>query len=145
MRVRRGPCNAVLLAIVLYVKQTSAAEDPISRALSLFAPDEIAAMPRVVLAATRPEHVAADAEGYTVPGYPVIYIAAWSETHRAAMTGDRDAIIKLAGIIAHERTHIAEGPDERTAYVAEILMLRRCGASAAMIDGVRRSMRAVVR
>jgi hypothetical protein len=131
--------------MALYMKQASAADDPISRALSLFASDEIAAMPRVVLAATRPEHVAADAEGYTVPGYPVIYIAEWSETYRRAMIGDRDAMIKLAGIIAHERAHVAEGPDERTAYMSEILMLRRCGASAAMIEGVRRSMRAVVR
>ena len=78
-----------------------------------------------------------------MPGYPVIYVAAWSETYRAAAAGDRDALSKLAGVIAHERIHVSNGLDEGPAYEAEIAMLRRCGASPALIDGVRRAMRAV--
>jgi hypothetical protein len=98
-------------------------------------------MPRIVLATVQPDLVTNDTEGYAVPGYPVIYIAAWSDTYKAASAGNRDAVIKLAGIIAHERVHIEQGPAERPAYEAEILMLRRCGAAPAVIDGVRRAMR----
>jgi hypothetical protein len=119
----------------------SAPDDPIGRALSLFSAQELATMPRIVLAIVQPDLVRSDAEGYAVPGYPVIYIAAWSDTYKSASAGDRNAVIKLAGIIKHELVHIEQGPAECPAYEAEILMLRRCGAPAALIDRVRRAMR----
>jgi hypothetical protein len=121
-----------------------AKKDPVGRALSLFSASEIETMPRIVRAAVRPEHVAANVEGYVVPGYPAIYVAVWSDAYKAAENGDHSAIAKLAGIIAHERTHIEQGADERLAYEAEISMLRRCNAPSALVDGVRRAMTAVV-
>jgi hypothetical protein len=133
------------LFLLLVAGPTSAADDPLARALSLFSAQELATMPRIVVARTKPERAAADAEGYVVPGYPVIYIAAWSDTYRAAVAGDSRAFVKLAGIIAHERVHVEQGAAERPAYAAEMLMLRRCAAPPAMIDGVRRAMRASTR
>jgi hypothetical protein len=120
-----------------------AAKDPIGRALSLFSDHEVATMPRIVRAAVRPERVTGDAEGYVVPGYSVIYVATWSDTYKAAENGDTTAIVKLAGIIAHERAHVERGADEGPAYEAEIFMLRRSNAAPALVDGVRRAMTVV--
>ena len=93
--------------------------DPVGRARALFSASELETMPRIVLAAVKPERVSSETEGYVVPGYPVIYVAAWSDTYKAAQTGDRAAITKLASIIAHERTHVERGADERQASDAE--------------------------
>jgi hypothetical protein len=128
----------------LFAARLSAAGDPIPGALAFFSAEEIRTLPRIVIVIVRPERVVADAEGYTVDQYPVIYIAAWSAAYRAAAAGDREAIMKLAGVIAHERMHVEHGPAERPAYEAEIFMLRRCGASSALIDGVRRAMEVAV-
>ena len=73
----------------------------------------------------------------------MIYVATWSDTYKAAESGDHTAIVKLAGIIAHERAHVEGGSDEGPAYEAEIFMLRRCKAASALIDGVRRAMTAI--
>jgi hypothetical protein len=82
----------------------------------------------------KPERARRDVEGYVVPGYPVIYIAAWSDAYRAAVAGGSRAIVKLAGIIAHERLHVEAGTAERPVYEAERLMLGRSAAPPAMID-----------
>ena len=135
----RRPTQFFSFFLLLLAGHLSAGGDPIPRALSLFSAEELATMPRVVLATVKPERTTTGTEGYAVPGYPVVYIAAWSDTYKAAEVGDRNAIIKLAGIIAHERAHVDRGSAEGPAYDAEILMLRRCGAPAAMIDGVRQA------
>lgn len=135
----RRPTQFFSFFLLLLAGHLSAGADPIPRALSLFSAEELATMPRLVLATVKPERTTTGTEGYAVPGYPVVYIAAWSDTYKAAEAGDRNAIIKLAGIIAHECAHIDRGSAEGPAYDAEILMLRRCGAPAAMIDGVRQA------
>jgi hypothetical protein len=114
----------------------------IDGALALFSPHELATMPRIELSTVQPEGATQDTEGYVAVGYPVIYIATWSEAYRAATAGDRGAMVKLAGIIAHERVHVEQGMNERPAYEAEILMLRRGRAASAVVDGVRRAMQA---
>lgn len=102
-------------------------------------------MPHIVLADVMPDGATLATEAFVVPGLPVIYVSTWSDTYKAAKAGDRDAILKLASIIAHERTHVEHGRSERDAYEAQLLMLRRCGAPARLIDGVRRSMHGVLR
>jgi hypothetical protein len=131
--------------LTAFAATSAASEDPITQALALFSSQEVASMPQVVLAEIKPEGLRAATEGFVVAGDSVIYVAAWSDTYSDAKAGDRDAILKLASIIAHERTHIEHGLSERGAYEEQIKMLRRCGAPPRLIDGVRRSMQAVLR
>jgi len=137
----------LIVAAVLpaFAGTSAASEDPITRALALFSAQEMANMPQIVLAEIKPDGITAATEGFVVDDYPVIYVAEWSDTYKAAKAGDRDAILKLASIIVHERTHIEHGRSERGAYQEQIQMLHRCGAPPRLIDGVRRSMQAVLR
>jgi hypothetical protein len=149
LRMTKYSAAAILvLALTCAAPRRAAAADlPADRvlreALSFFSGQEVEQLPRIVLATVQTERTDRTTEGFTVPGYPVVYVAAWSETYKAAAGGDHTALIKLAAIIAHEATHVRLGPAERPAYEAEIGMLRRLEASPSMIDGVRRAMNAV--
>jgi hypothetical protein len=60
---------------------------------------------------------------------------------------DREAVIKLASILVHERFHLAKGADERTAYEAQLTTLTQFGRGpgTALYSSVRRAMMAVLR
>jgi hypothetical protein len=133
------------LATATATPATPTGDVVIDQALSFFTPDEVEHLPRIIPARVRTDQVSKTAEGYTVSGYPAVYIPTWSDVYKAAQHGSREALIKLAAVIAHEAIHVQHGPDERPAYEAEIFMLRRCGAPAKMVDGVRRSMETATR
>jgi hypothetical protein len=58
-----------------------------------------------------------------------IYIAEWLDAYMAATSGDRDAIVKVAGIVLDERAARA-GPAERAAYESRNLHAPRLWRSA---------------
>lgn len=117
----------------------------VQNALKYFTDAEKQRLPRIVLALKRPAGVPENVAGFVVPGYPAIYIATWSDTYGAAMRGDKDSEMLLAGEIAHEAAHVANGPDENQAYDAGISLLNRIGASQGLIDRVRAAKASVAR
>jgi hypothetical protein len=121
--------------------------EPIQRALAHFAAGELETMPRIVPATVKPAGASGrHTEGFVVGRYPVIYISTWSDVYKAAEAGDRIAIMRLAGVIAHERVHVEQGLDaEQAAYDAEIFQLRRTSAPSSVIDGIRRAAQSVLK
>ena len=149
-RPRRHPrttiCTVIVAAITVAVPCSAAAADghkhasrqaecgacptPIQRALDLlrWLPDET---PRIVVIDNRPPSVNANAEAWVVrddAGIPArtIYVAGWSPLYRSALANGlyvRYALIRLAAVLAHERTHIDKGPDEEEAYIVQLRTL----------------------
>jgi hypothetical protein len=128
-------------------KPPSAADtDPtIQRAMKWLTDQEREDMPRIVLQPHRPDGVGENVEGYHVPDYPVVYVGTWSDTWVSASRGDRDAEMKLAGVLIHEATHVTNGSSESAAYTAQIKALRRMGASELIIERVEQAKRTVAR
>jgi hypothetical protein len=120
---------------------------PIEAALNLlrWPPNQI---PAIVVIAERPETVSPLAEGWVVRNSdgserPTIYIAGWSALYRAALADPRGAhhdIIRLAGVLAHERVHIRQGPDEEQAYAKQLITLESLHATLLEIANVRRAL-----
>lgn len=76
---------------------------------------------------------------------PMIYVAARSELYRNALADPRDAhnVIRLAGVLAHEREHLRHEPDEEElAYTAQLTTLERLQAPPIDIVNVRRALEA---
>ena len=65
---------------------------------------------------------------------PTIYVAGWSQLYRAALAnvanrfGAPHEIIRLAGVLAHERAHIDRGANEEEAYVVQLLTIESLNA-----------------
>ncbi|MEK7121726.1 MAG: hypothetical protein AAB857_03395 [Patescibacteria group bacterium] len=92
----------------------------------------------------KPPQVSINAEGFTFLDDPHVYVATWSETYQAAERGDRNAIMKIASVIAHEAVH-THGGGEKEAYKVQVSVLRMIGASPNLINGVMRSAKTVGR
>ncbi len=90
-----------------------------------------------------PPQVHSNTEGFHFEDDDHVYINTHSDVYQAAQRGNRDAIIKLASIIAHEAWHVQNGADERGAYTAQIHTLQRLHAPDTLIQGVQRSMKVV--
>jgi hypothetical protein len=108
--------------------------------------------PAIVVVDERPEKVSVLAEAWTffcADGcpQPAIYVAAWSELYRKALANPRetDRIIRLAGVLAHERAHLRHGLDEELAYAEQLTTLERLQAPPIDIVNVRRSLEAAKR
>jgi hypothetical protein len=120
---------------------------PIQVALDLlkWSPDHV---PTIEIVETRPPRVSPLAEGwilYDVDGRPrpTIYVAAWSALYRAVLARRLDfqfEVIRLAGVLAHERAHIEHGPDEESAYLAQLITLERLRARDIDLANVRRAL-----
>jgi Zn-dependent protease with chaperone function len=54
-------------------------------------------------------------------------------------------VIRLAGVLAHERAHVEHGPNEELAYLAQLITLENLQARAVDIASVRRALDAVKR
>jgi hypothetical protein len=122
---------------------------PIATALTLlgWSRDQI---PRIVVAKTRPPEVSPRAEAWIQcdgdgVAQPVIYVAADTYTYLDALREDRQALIKLAGILAHEQWHIRHGLDEVGAYEAELVVMLHLHASNIQLTGVWLALREVQR
>ena len=99
---------------------------------------------------SRPRSISMTAEAfvhadtiYLITSTPVFRLA------RAAREecGEKQAILKLASIIVHERWHLEHGFDERPAYEAQLTALSSLGAGVGtpVYHGVMKSMEAVLR
>lgn len=63
-----------------------------------------------------------------------VYVPGWTRVYRNAEKGDALALQQLAGILSHERFHVANGPDEDPAYEEQIRTLIALGAPQTLID-----------
>ena len=108
--------------------------------------------PTIVVVAERPQAVSALAEAWVVrnsdgTARPTIYVAGWSKLYRDALANPHAShkIIRLAGVLVHERVHIRDGPDEELAYLAQLTTLERLHAELIEITNVRRALESVRR
>jgi hypothetical protein len=124
---------------------------PIQAALNRlrWPPDQL---PMIEVVEVRPPQVNILAEGWIVrnadgSAQPTIYIAGWSALYRAALANqfDRHSTICLAGVLAHERTHIDHGSDEGLAYAAQLTALERLQAPEIDITNVFKALQAITR
>jgi hypothetical protein len=93
-------------------------------------------VPQIEVIEVRPLHVNVLAEGWVVckedgNAWPKIYIAGWSSLYRGALAnpGRSQDAIRLAGVLAHERSHLEQGADEERAYVTQLSTLERLQAT----------------
>ena len=122
---------------------------PIATALRLlgWAKDDI---PNIEVVATRPPDASPTAEAWvwcnedgSAP--PVIYVAADTDTYADALQENRQALVKLAGILAHERWHLRHGPDEVGAYEAQLGAMVSLTADDVQLTGIRLALREVLK
>jgi hypothetical protein len=106
-----------------------------------------ASMPSIQFVASPPPGVSVNAEAFVHEGGGVIYLITSSPGFRDARCGDRPSLVRLAAILAHEEWHVRHGPDERSAYQAQLMMLMRLGAGpdTMLFHNVYRSMRFVLK
>jgi hypothetical protein len=102
----------------------------------------------IVLLATPPVSASANAEAFVTHNPDTIYLitstAVFQDALRDRWSGAHlDACRKIASIIVHEEWHLRYGPDERGAYLAQLMALQALQASWETIAAVRRSMAAV--
>jgi hypothetical protein len=93
-------------------------------------------VPQIEVIEVRPPQVNVLAEGWVFfkedgNAWPTIYVAGWSPLYRGALAnpGRSQDAIRLAGVLAHERSHLEQGADEERAYVAQLSTLERLQAT----------------
>lgn len=146
----RSPCAAAIVVALLVALATPAAaqlpdtggDSTLAYAKKLLGDRRL---PPVVLVTERSPRIPANTEGFHIPGSDKIFIPTYSVVFQRAAAGDRDAAIRLAGILAHEAHHLRFGPDEASAYDAQLDVLQVLGASKDALDRVWASKRAVVK
>jgi hypothetical protein len=124
---------------------------PIQAALELlrWPADQV---PLIEVVEVRPSRVNILAEGWVMRyedgnARPKIYIAGWSSLYRGALAnpGRNQDAIRLAGVLAHEQSHLEQGADEERAYVAQLSTLERLQATNMDLTSVRVALRTVKR
>jgi hypothetical protein len=104
-------------------------------------------VPRIELTANRPPDASPLATAWVRLGetcaVPVIYVATDSHVYRDAAGGDYQALIELAGILAHERWHLQHGLDEIGAYTVQLSVMERLHANSLHLADVRKAFRRV--
>jgi hypothetical protein len=125
---------------------------PIQAALDLlkWPPDHV---PVIEVVDVCPPRVSPIAEGWTVyhadgSAQPTIYVAGWSTLYRAVLANRLDVhnnVVRLAGVLAHERAHIEHGANEELAYLAQLITLEHLRAHDIDLAHVRRALEAVKR
>ena len=125
---------------------------PIQAALDLlkWSPDHV---PMIEVVDACPRRVNPRAQGWTVynedgSAWPTIYVAGWSALYRAVLANRLDVhdnVIRLAGVLAHERTHIEHGQNEELAYFAQLTTLEHLQAHDIDLANVRRALETVKR
>jgi hypothetical protein len=122
---------------------------PIATAITLLGwpKDEI---PNIEVVTMRPTDTSPTAEAWVWcnedgSASPVIYVAADTDTYADALQESRQALVKLAGILAHERWHLHHGPDEVGAYEAQLGAMASLHADNVQLTGIRLALREVRR
>ena len=110
-------------------------------------------LPRIEILATPPSRVSPNAAAFVDTAENAIYLIASSPPFSAAAAQrkgsecrETDELRSIAGILAHELWHLEHGPDEKEAYLAELMELHRLGAGPGRgpYASALRSMRAVM-
>jgi hypothetical protein len=104
--------------------------------------------PRIELATSRPPDGSSTAAAWVrIPddgcAVPIIYVATDHYVYRDAANGDYQALVELAGILAHERWHLRHGRDEVGAYTAQLSVMEYLHANSLHLFAVRRALRRV--
>ena len=73
----------------------------------------------------------------------VIYVTTLSHIYRDAAKGNYQALVQLAGVLAHERWHVRHGRDEVGAYTAQLSVMEHLNADSLHLLEIRRALRAV--
>jgi len=68
-------------------------------------------------------------------GSGIISVLTDSDTFQSAECGPGKPLVKLASIIAHEASHVRNGPSERLAYEAQLQRLRAGGSTSRLKPG----------
>lgn len=99
------------------------------------------------LVQTLPPEASRNAEGFVTHGPPTIHLVISTAVFRDAAAarsrcGAPAALAKLASIIVHEEWHLRNGPDERSAYLAQLTALAALGYGEGTLvySAVKRSM-----
>lgn len=126
------------LVVAVFALTTSAwAAEPLDAAAALLSPMALAP---IVAVEKTPNYVAAHAEAFVVKGRAIIYIPKDTPLWRLALTGDREGLVRLAAVIAHEQFHLEYGLAEGPAGVWELHVLRRLGASPTLVNAKQRAL-----
>jgi len=101
--------------------------------------------PHIELVTNKPREVSAMAEAWvrftdTGRAEPTIYVWTGSETYRDAAGGNYQALVRLAGVLVHERWHVRHGRDHVGAYNAQLSMMQYLGANSMHMAGVRKAL-----
>ena len=135
---------------VVHPSSTDAYRDAVNKALALLTQDQRGGMPNIeVVPPVGPFETTAPSPRFgrqTVDGYsdtvnkdPNIYITGNSDNYHKAQQGDKQALIRLASDIVHERAHLEHGKDEMQAYDAQLAILKALGADQKLIKSVQAS------
>ena len=87
--------------------------------------------------ATAEAWVRFDANGAALP---VVYVRSDTEVYRSALAKDYQALVRLAGVLVHERWHLRNGRDEYGAYSAQLSTMQYLHADAEQMAEVRRAL-----
>jgi hypothetical protein len=112
----------------------------------------VASLPPIELIRTLPPEVSRNAEAYVRLNHRRIYLLTTSPSFQDAQRSidrcsDTMAIRKIASVIIHEETHLKQGADEETAYLAQLTTLTSLGAGpgSSAYRGVQLAMRQALR
>src|SRR5262245_10278935 len=73
----------------------------------------------------------------------IIYVTTLSHIYRDAAKGDYQALVQLAGVLAHEQWHLRHGRDEVGAYTAQLSIMEHLHANSLHLLEVRNALRGV--
>jgi hypothetical protein len=105
-------------------------------------------VPRIELVATKPPDATATADAFVRfnengSAMPIVYVRTDTTVYREAAEQDYQALVRLAGILAHERWHVRHGQDEIGAYTAQISIMEYLHANSMHLAQIRRALRHV--
>jgi hypothetical protein len=102
-------------------------------------------MPPIELVAQRPPDVSKNADAFVRGGSGIISVLTDTETFQSAECGPPPgtSLLKLASILAHEASHVRNGPSEHLAYESQLRTLLRLGVDpqSRLYSGVEAAMR----
>jgi len=107
--------------------------------------------PPIALVEERPPDASSRADAFVGPADRTIYVITSAPAFQSIQRtrdrcGERNTLMKLASVLVHEEWHVQHGPDERGAYLAQLVALLFLGAHPGhpVYLEVQRSMQAVL-
>lgn len=125
--------------------QTASVEDAdnatVARAIALLPADLRPSMSQIrIVKPTGTPFKGRQTMAYLAPGDNAhVWVPNWTDTFKKAQRGDKEGLIELAGVLAHETYHLRYGREEPPAYEAQIRVLKALGASQKHIKLIQKS------